>query len=536
MMRCRRSTFSLRPRRSAEGRPHDAVEVPNARRRHARGGHPRGAGDRAPDLSDALAAQCLLPRAPSQSLGLLSRVAPRRGDRRLCRALEDERRGAYHHRRRARQSTGQGVRSCPDGGADPARLPIGLALAHARGAAAQPPRRPPLREVRLQGHRSSAWLLHRQQRGCHRDVVGLHPSAGLQEAVQRDPANARDRRARHQHTAVALTNRRILAIETSCDETAAAVIASGPRLLSNVVRSQDALHAPFGGVVPEIAARAHLQTLVPVIERALENAATRWEQVDAVAVTKGPGLFGGLLVGVNLAQAIAWARKLPVIGVSHLAAHVFAAQLEEAEVRPPVLGLVVSGGHSDLIRWQEDGNITVIGRTIDDAAGEAFDKGARILGLPFPGGPAIDALAAKGDPRAVRFPRPRAPGLDFSFSGVKTALLYEVRKRKTISEQERADLAAIYQEAIVDALLQRVEAAQAQDPAPTSVPGGGGARNRRLREAAQARLGHLARLIIPAPELCTDNAAMIGAAALIEWDRRGPDPAPFDADPSLGFA
>lgn len=314
------------------------------------------------------------------------------------------------------------------------------------------------------------------------------------------------------------------------------MIASGPRLLSNVVRSQDALHAPFGGVVPEIAARAHLQTLVPVIERALENAATRWEQVDAVAVTKGPGLIGCLLVGVNLAQAIAWARKLPVIGVSHLAAHVFAAQLEEAEVRPPVLGLVVSGGHSDLIRWQEDGNISVIGRTIDDAAGEAFDKGARILGLPFPGGPAIDALAAQGDPRAIRFPRPRAPGLDFSFSGVKTALLYEVRKRTAISDQDRADLAASYQEAIVDALLQRVEAAQAADPAPTIVLGGGVARNRRLREAAQARLGKNAHLVIPAPELCTDNAAMIGAAALIEWDRRGPDPAPFDADPSLGFS
>jgi len=241
-------------------------------------------------------------------------------------------------------------------------------------------------------------------------------------------------------------------------------------MLSNVIRSQDALHAPFGGVVPEIAARAHLQTLVPVIERALENAGTRWEQVDGVAVTRGPGLVGCLLVGVNLGQAIAWARKLPVIGVSHLAAHVYAGLLEEPDLHPPVLGLVVSGGHSDLIRWRDDGSIAVIGRTLDDAAGEAFDKGARILGLPFPGGPAIDALAATGDPRAVRFPRPRAPGLDFSFSGVKTALLYEVRKRKSISDQARADLAASYQEAIVDALLQRVEAAQAADPAPTIVP------------------------------------------------------------------
>ena len=303
-----------------------------------------------------------------------------------------------------------------------------------------------------------------------------------------------------------------------------------------MIRSQDELHAPFGGIVPEIAARAHLQTLVPVIERALETAGTRWEQVDGVAVTRGPGLVGCLLVGVNVAQAIAWARKLPVVGVSHLAAHVFAAQLEEPELRPPLLGLVVSGGHSDLIRWQEDGGITVIGRTRDDAAGEAFDKGARILGLPFPGGPAIDKLATDGDPRAVAFPRPRAPGLDFSFSGVKTALLYEVRKRTSLSEQERADLAASYQEAIVDALLQRVEAAQALQPAPTVVLGGGVARNRRLREAAQQRLGSRAHLVIPAPDLCTDNAAMIGAAALIEWDRRGPDPAPFDADPGLGFA
>jgi len=313
------------------------------------------------------------------------------------------------------------------------------------------------------------------------------------------------------------------------------VVTSGPRLLSNVIRSQDALHAPYGGVVPELAARAHLQTLVPVIERALEDAGTRWEQIDGLGVTRGPGLIGCLLVGVNLAQAIAWARKLPVIGVSHLAAHVYAGQLEDKDLRPPVLGLVVSGGHSDLIRWQEDGSIVVIGRTRDDAAGEAFDKGARILGLPFPGGPAIDKLAAEADPRAVAFPRPRAPGLDFSFSGVKTALLYEVRKRGEISDQERADLAASYQEAIVDALLQRVEAAQAEHPAPTIVLGGGVARNRRLREAAEARLGRRAHLVIPSPELCTDNAAMVGAAGLIEWERRGPDLEPFDADPSLGF-
>jgi len=313
------------------------------------------------------------------------------------------------------------------------------------------------------------------------------------------------------------------------------VVVSGPRYLSNIVRSQDALHAPYGGVVPELAARAHLQTMVPVLERALETAATRWEAIDAIAVTRGPGLIGCLLVGVNIAQAIGWARGLPVIGVSHLAGHLFAAQLEDPAIGPPALALIVSGGHSDLIRWRADGAIEVIGRTRDDAAGEAFDKGARILGLPFPGGPAIDRLAAGGNPSAVRFPRPRAPGFDFSFSGVKTALLYDVRKRGDLSEQQRADLAASYQEAIVDALLTRVDAAYAAEPVPTIVLGGGVARNRRLREAAQARLGGLARLVIPAPDLCTDNAAMIGAAALAAGSPTAPDWTPFDADPGLGF-
>lgn len=288
--------------------------------------------------------------------------------------------------------------------------------------------------------------------------------------------------------------------------------------------------------MPELAARAHLQTIVSVVERALESAGVRWEAIDGIAVTRGPGLIGCLLVGVNLAQAIGWARSLPVLGVSHLAGHLYAAQLEDPAIGAPALALIVSGGHSDLIRWHADSTIEVIGRTRDDAAGEAFDKGARILGLPFPGGPAIDRLAATGDPHAVAFPRPRAPGLDFSFSGVKTALLYDVRKRGELSDQIRADLAASYQEAIVDALLIRVEAAFAVEPAPTIILGGGVARNRRLRAAAEARLGKLARVVIPAPELCTDNAAMIGAAALAGGASLNPDWVPFDADPGLGFA
>jgi len=287
--------------------------------------------------------------------------------------------------------------------------------------------------------------------------------------------------------------------------------------------------------VPELAARSHLQSLIPVIDLALERGATSWGELDGIAVTRGPGLIGCLLIGVHLAQGIGWARGLPVVGVSHLKGHLFAGQLQDPEFGPPALGLIVSGGHSDLVRWRIDGAIQVIGRTIDDAAGEAFDKGARILGLPFPGGPAIDRLAERGNPKAVDFPRPRAPGLDFSFSGVKTALLYEVRRRGALSDQERADLAASYQEAIVDALLQRVEAAHAQGPAPAIVLGGGVARNRRLRQAAAQRLASRARLIVPVPDLCTDNAGMIGAAALDTWARRGPDRAPFDADPGLGF-
>lgn len=314
------------------------------------------------------------------------------------------------------------------------------------------------------------------------------------------------------------------------------MVASGPRVLSNIIRSQDEIHAPYGGVVPELAARSHLQTLVPTVERALAMAGNGgWSTIDGIAVTRGPGLVGALLVGIQMAQGLAWGRNLPVIGVSHLAAHLFAGQIADPSLRPPALALIVSGGHSDLVRWNEDGTITIIGRTIDDAAGEAFDKGARILGLPFPGGPAIDRLAATGNPKAFRFPRPRAPGLDFSFSGVKTSLLYEVRKHAELSEQQRADLAASYQEAIVDALLQRVDAAHTANLTPAIVLGGGVARNRRLRQAAQERLGDRAQLIVPAPDLCTDNAAMIGAAALVEWARRGPDPAPFDADPSLGF-
>ena len=287
--------------------------------------------------------------------------------------------------------------------------------------------------------------------------------------------------------------------------------------------------------MPELAARAHLESLIPAIDRALEVAGGRWEAVDALAVTRGPGLIGSLLVGVQMVQAIGLARRLPVVPVSHLAGHLLAAQLEDPALRPPALALIVSGGHSSLVRWSAAGEIEILGRTIDDAAGEAFDKGARILGLPFPGGPAIDRLARQGNPRAVRFPRPRAPGLDFSFSGVKTALLYEVRRRGELSDAARADLAASYQEAIVDALLERVEAAHAASREPIVILGGGVARNRRLRELAAERLGQRARVVVPAPDLCTDNAAMIGAAALAEWERHGPAATPFDADPGLGF-
>ena len=297
----------------------------------------------------------------------------------------------------------------------------------------------------------------------------------------------------------------ILGIETSCDETAAAVVTWDGQIVSSIVASQDELHAKFGGVVPEVASRRHLELIAPVIEEVLTDG------VEAIAVTSRPGLIGALLVGVSAAKALAWARRLPLIPVNHLHGHVASLYLRPLDLQPPFTCLLASGGHTMLLDVQEREGYTVLGTTLDDAAGEAFDKGARLLGLGYPGGREIAALAKQGDPLAYDFPVARVPGLDFSFSGLKTSLLYKVRELTPQElEARRADLAASYQRAIVRALVERLEAAGGDRIAVV----GGVAANSELRAALPDAA------LAPLP-LCTDNAAMIASAA------RYIDPVPY---------
>jgi N6-L-threonylcarbamoyladenine synthase len=299
----------------------------------------------------------------------------------------------------------------------------------------------------------------------------------------------------------------ILALETSCDDTCAAVVTRAGEIRSNVIASQGLLHARYGGVVPEIASRHHLELVDAVTADALERAGARLDDVDAVAVTHGPGLIGALLVGLSSAKALAASRRLPLVPVDHLHGHVVASTLGDAPIEPPYLCLVASGGHTFLARVDDPGSYTVLGQTLDDAAGEAFDKGARLLGLGYPGGPELDRLARDGDPEAFEFPR-SAPGeLDFSFSGLKTALLYKLREQP---HADRADLAASYQRAIVDALVARTRQALDHEDLERLAIGGGVAANSELR-AAVRDLG--ATVWVPPVELCTDNAAMIAGAA-----------------------
>jgi N6-L-threonylcarbamoyladenine synthase len=299
----------------------------------------------------------------------------------------------------------------------------------------------------------------------------------------------------------------ILGIETSCDETAAALVTQDGAIEANVVASQADLHARYGGVVPEVASRRHLELVSPVIREALAKADATLDDVDRVAVTQGPGLIGALLVGLAAAKALAWARHLPLVPVDHLEGHIASLYLQPAPVEPPFLCLLVSGGHTMLVDVQSYGTQRLLGTTLDDAAGEAFDKGARLLGLGYPGGRELDRLAREGDPTAFDFPVARVPGLDFSFSGLKTALLYATKKLSAEElEQCRADLAASYQRAIVRALVERVREAAGQTGAPRIAVVGGVAANSELREAlADAALAPL--------ELTTDNAAMIASAA-----------------------
>ena len=299
----------------------------------------------------------------------------------------------------------------------------------------------------------------------------------------------------------------ILALETSCDETAAALVTRGGEIRANVVSSQADLHARYGGVVPEIASRRHLELVLPVAREALREGGVTLSDVELVAVTRGPGLVGALLVGVSAAKALAWSLAQPLAPVDHLHGHVASLFLEPEPLEPPFLCLLASGGHTLLLDVRDHGGFTRIGTTLDDAAGEAFDKGARLLGLGYPGGAAIDALARQGDADAYRFPVARVPGHDFSFSGVKTALLYAVRDLSPEElERRRADLAAAYQRAIVRALVETTLRAADRTGAERIAVVGGVAANSELRAAL------VDATAAPLP-LCTDNAAMIASAA-----------------------
>jgi len=327
----------------------------------------------------------------------------------------------------------------------------------------------------------------------------------------------------------------ILAIETSCDDTCAAVI-DGPRILANTISSQAEAHARFGGVVPEVASRHHLELVVPVVEDALAEAGATLAEVEAVAVTTGPGLIGALLVGVSSAKAIAAPRRLPLVPVDHLHGHVAANFLEPEPLEPPFLCLLASGGHTLLAAVRDRAGYEVLGQTLDDAAGEAFDKVARLLGLGYPGGPALERLAREGDPEAFELPvaMSRDPGLDFSFSGLKTALVYLCRELGPDGVAERrADLAASFQAAAVGQLAAKLERALKGGEWAAVALGGGVAANGALRGAAAAlceRRG--VRLKLVPLELCTDNAAMIGSAARFAEPIPYPDYLGYDAFPT----
>jgi N6-L-threonylcarbamoyladenine synthase len=324
----------------------------------------------------------------------------------------------------------------------------------------------------------------------------------------------------------------ILGIETSCDETAAAVVRDGREMISSAVATQADRHAPYGGVVPEIASRVHVELVTEVVARALVEAGIDLPDLDAIAACHGPGLAGALLVGVSAAKSLALVTGRPYVGVNHHEGHMYAALLDEPTLEPPFVTLVVSGGHTLLVAMRGHGRYETLGQTVDDAAGEAFDKIARFLGLGYPGGPAIDALSARGDPGAIPFPRPMAAdGLDFSFSGLKTAVVTYCRRNP---DADVADVAASFQAAVVDVLVTKLLRAAEQARVDTIVVGGGVAANSQLRaqvavEGARAGL----RVVVPSLGLCTDNAAMIAACGHFRLTADGPTPLDTGIDPGL---
>ena len=313
----------------------------------------------------------------------------------------------------------------------------------------------------------------------------------------------------------------ILAIESSCDETAAAVVKNGREVLSNVINTQIAIHTEYGGVVPEIASRKHIENINPVIRKALEDAGVTLDDIDAIGVTYGPGLVGALLVGVAEAKAIAFAKNKPLVGVHHIEGHISANYVENKELEPPFVALVVSGGHTHLVKVNNYGEYEIVGRTRDDAAGEAFDKVARAIGLGYPGGPKIDKLAKEGNPDAIEFPRAHVDDApyDFSFSGIKSAVLNYINSANMQGKEiNRADVAASFQKAVVDALVSRAVRLAKECGMDKLAIAGGVASNSALRAAIQEECTkNNIRFYSPSPILCTDNAAMIGAAGYYDF-------------------
>ncbi|HHY47819.1 MAG TPA: tRNA (adenosine(37)-N6)-threonylcarbamoyltransferase complex transferase subunit TsaD [Firmicutes bacterium] len=332
----------------------------------------------------------------------------------------------------------------------------------------------------------------------------------------------------------------ILGIETSCDETSASCVLDGSTILSNVIASQADMHRRFGGVVPEVASRKHVEYMLPVLDQALHEAGVSARDLDAVAVTRGPGLVGALLVGISAAKAVAFALNIPILGVNHVEGHIYANILANPELRPPFICLTVSGGHTDLVFVPEHGRFEVLGRTRDDAAGEAFDKAARVLGLGYPGGPAIDRAAREGDPGAVNFPRAylEEGSFDFSFSGLKTALIAHINRLKSQGELPHIpDIAASFQEAIVEILVDKTIMAAHVTGARRVAVSGGVAANSRLRERlSQRAAGQKLEVFYPPPVLCTDNAAMIACAGYYRFIRGQMSSLDMEVDPRLELA
>jgi N6-L-threonylcarbamoyladenine synthase len=327
----------------------------------------------------------------------------------------------------------------------------------------------------------------------------------------------------------------VLGLETSCDETAAALVEDGRRVLSDVVSTQIDIHRRWGGVVPELASRNHVVQVLPVIDEALKRANKKLSDVELISVTSGPGLVGALLVGVQLAKAMSLALKIPFVGVNHLEGHLLAARVCEPPPEPPFLGLVVSGGHTSLYHVRAFGNVERIGTTRDDAAGEAYDKVAKILGLPYPGGLPIDELAQNGNPKAHRFPRalPAPDERDWSFSGLKTAVWQHIQKTGVPEGQALADLCASFQEAVADSLTRKMVAAALRLNVPSLVLCGGVAANSRLRALAQERASERGlQLFLPPVKLCTDNGAMIATAGFHAYQRGVRSESTLNADPA----